>query len=174
LGELLPYNQQPTALYDAPGKRLTENEYIVPKGQLKALSYDRSTRTSDYTDAHYSRDAVTESLTVGRMIEDVPLPVGCPHRWRILGAKDRLRVNNAPCISRAAYFDGVTDDRDDAEVRLHGRRSVDLNQFARTGLYCELRAFDGTDNAENIASHNLRFAGFFFGFIGRRLWIRLR
>jgi len=56
-GSVLPYNKQPRALYDAAGKRLTENEHIVPRGNLEAVTTDPSTGASDYTSRQYRKDA---------------------------------------------------------------------------------------------------------------------
>jgi len=56
-GNVLPYNRQPRALYDAAGKRLTENEHIIPRGNLEAVTTNPSTGVSDYTSRQYRRDA---------------------------------------------------------------------------------------------------------------------
>src|SRR5262249_38165624 len=56
-GSVLPYNKQPRALYDAAGKRLTENEHIVPRGNLEAVTTDPVTGLADYTKKQYRKDA---------------------------------------------------------------------------------------------------------------------
>ena len=55
-GFVTRYSQQAAALYDAVGRRLTESEHVVARGQLEALTTDPATGTADYTDSHYRAD----------------------------------------------------------------------------------------------------------------------
>ena len=38
------------------GKRVSENEHVIPKGKQKAVTFDPTTGTSDYTDSHYENN----------------------------------------------------------------------------------------------------------------------
>jgi RHS repeat-associated protein len=78
-GSVLPYNEQPKALYDAAGKRLTENEHIIPNGNLEAVTTDPSTGLSDYTKSQYRKDATVRversfalEKTAGNVAADNP------------------------------------------------------------------------------------------------------
>jgi len=56
IGNVAPYNQQPSAVYDAQGRRLTENEHGMPKAQLQDMTRNPLTGEPDYTDAMYGRE----------------------------------------------------------------------------------------------------------------------
>jgi RHS repeat-associated protein len=56
LGNIAPYNKQPSAGRDSSGARTTEHEHTIPKGKLKAVTHSRDTGKSDYTDSHYRKD----------------------------------------------------------------------------------------------------------------------
>lgn len=64
-GNIAPYKDQPPAVYDSSGTRLTENEHVIPKGWLKAVTTNHVTGTCDYTDTDYSNDTTVrqERLT---------------------------------------------------------------------------------------------------------------
>jgi len=78
-GNVLPYNKQPRALYDAAGKRLTENEHIVPRGNLEAVTTNPDTGLADYTKSNYRKDATVRvergfalEKTAGNVAADNP------------------------------------------------------------------------------------------------------
>lgn len=55
-GFVTRYIDQAAALYDAVGRRLTESEHVVARGQLEALTMDPASGTSDYGDTQYRAD----------------------------------------------------------------------------------------------------------------------
>jgi len=56
LGNVAPYNKQPSAVRNSAGARLTESEHVIHRAGLKAVTSDASTGTSDYTDRCYLND----------------------------------------------------------------------------------------------------------------------
>ncbi len=80
-GSVLPYNimKKFKALYDAAGKRLTENEHIIPKGNLEAVTTNPATGIADYTSKNYHKDTVVRvergfalEKTAGNLMADNP------------------------------------------------------------------------------------------------------
>jgi hypothetical protein len=57
IGHVEAYTEQPAARYDSDGVRITENEHIIPGGNLKAMTHNPRTGQPDYGDAHYRKDA---------------------------------------------------------------------------------------------------------------------
>jgi hypothetical protein len=56
LGNVAPYNKQPSAVKNSAGARLTESEHVIHRAGLTAVTSDASTGTSDYTDRCYRND----------------------------------------------------------------------------------------------------------------------
>lgn len=63
IGHVAPYSRQGPAGYGEDDKRNTEHEHVIPRGKQEAVTFDSTTGTSDYTDAHYRRNT---SLRVER------------------------------------------------------------------------------------------------------------
>ena len=56
IGNVAAYDQQPRAGRDSSSRRTTENEHVMPKGNLQELTRNPATGQADYTDQHYRRD----------------------------------------------------------------------------------------------------------------------
>jgi RHS repeat-associated protein len=56
IGNVAPYNKQPKAAYQN-GRRITESEHGMAKGNLQTMTKNPRTNRPDYTQSHYERDA---------------------------------------------------------------------------------------------------------------------
>jgi len=57
IGHVTPYNQQAPARYDVHGVRLTENEHVIPRGNIEAITTNRDTGQSAYGEQNYRTSA---------------------------------------------------------------------------------------------------------------------